>query len=111
MESPAIILKAPLSLSNQEINRLLKNRLLSDWMEGRLRNDAAQALSKVQVSFPFDRVQIAVAEINPRALEHMEMGRVVLFGCGTGHPFFSTDTAAALRAAGEEQLAAEYDHP
>ena len=63
-----------LSLSNQEINRLLKNRLLSDWMEGRLRSDAAQALSKVQVSFPFDRIQIAVAEINPRALEHMEKG-------------------------------------
>ena len=61
-----------LSLSNQEINRLLKNRLLSDWMEGRLRNDAAQALAKVQVSFPFDRIQIAVMEVNQRALEHME---------------------------------------
>ncbi len=63
-----------LSLSNQEINRLLKNRLLSDWMEGRLRSDAAQALSKVEVSFPYDRIQIAVVEINPRALEHMEKG-------------------------------------
>ena len=61
-----------LSLSNQEINRLLKNRLLSDWMEGRLRNDAAQILSKVQVTVPYDRIQIAVVEINPRIMEHAD---------------------------------------
>ncbi len=42
----------------------------------------------------------AVAEpyIRNRAVRHMEKGRVVIFGCGTGNPFFSTDTAAALRA-------------
>lgn len=34
-----------------------------------------------------------------KAIEHLESGRVVLFGCGTGMPFFSTDTAAVLRAA------------
>ena len=34
-----------------------------------------------------------------RAIEHLERGSVVLFGCGTGMPFFSTDTAAVLRAA------------
>ena len=34
-----------------------------------------------------------------RAVRHLEKGRVVLFGCGTGNPYFSTDTAAALRAA------------
>ena len=34
-----------------------------------------------------------------RAVEYLEQGKVVLFACGTGHPFFSTDTAAALRAA------------
>ena len=34
-----------------------------------------------------------------KALEYLEEGKVVLFACGTGHPFFSTDTAAALRAA------------
>lgn len=33
------------------------------------------------------------------AVEHLENGRVVIFGCGTGNPFFSTDTAATLRAA------------
>ena len=32
-------------------------------------------------------------------MRHLEKGRVVVFGCGTGNPFFSTDTAAALRAA------------
>lgn len=43
----------------------------------------------------------AVAEpyIRNRAVRHMEKGRVVVFGCGTGNPFFSTDTAATLRAA------------
>ena len=43
----------------------------------------------------------AVAEpyIRSRAIRHLEKGRVVIFGCGTGNPFFSTDTAAVLRAA------------
>src|SRR5438270_748445 len=42
----------------------------------------------------------AVAEpfIRRRAIRHLEKGRVVLFGAGTGNPYFSTDTAAALRA-------------
>lgn len=43
--------------------------------------------------------QIAEFYIRNRAVRHMEKGRVVIFGCGTGNPFFSTDTAAALRAA------------
>ena len=43
----------------------------------------------------------AVAEpyIRSKAIRHLEKGRVVIFGCGTGNPFFSTDTAAVLRAA------------
>jgi uridylate kinase len=43
--------------------------------------------------------QIAKFYIKNRATRHMEKGRIVIFGCGTGSPFFSTDTAAALRAA------------
>ncbi len=43
--------------------------------------------------------QIAEPYIRGRAMHHLEEGRVVIFGCGTGNPFFSTDTAAALRAA------------
>jgi uridylate kinase len=43
----------------------------------------------------------AIAEpyIRSRAARHLDKGRVVIFACGTGNPFFSTDTAAALRAA------------
>jgi len=43
--------------------------------------------------------QIAEPYIRGKAISHLEKGRVVVFGCGTGNPFFSTDTAAALRAA------------
>ena len=42
--------------------------------------------------------QIAEPYIRNRAVRHLEKGRVVIFGCGTGNPFFTTDTAAALRA-------------
>lgn len=52
------------------------------------------------------RVQTAIAMqelaepyIRNRAVRHLEKGRVLVFGCGTGNPFFSTDTGAALRAA------------
>ncbi len=43
--------------------------------------------------------QVAEPYIRRRAIRHLEKGRVVLFGGGTGNPFFTTDTAAALRAA------------
>ena len=42
--------------------------------------------------------QIAEPYIKRRAIRHLEKGRVVIFGAGTGNPFFTTDTAAALRA-------------
>jgi uridylate kinase len=42
--------------------------------------------------------QIAEPYIRRRAIRHLEKERVVIFGAGTGHPYFSTDTAAALRA-------------
>ncbi len=42
--------------------------------------------------------QVAEPYIRRRALRHLEKGRVVIFGAGTGNPYFSTDTAAALRA-------------
>lgn len=43
--------------------------------------------------------QIAEPYIRGKAVRHLEKGRVVIFGCGSGNPYFSTDTAAALRAA------------
>ncbi len=42
--------------------------------------------------------QIAEPFIKRRAVRHLEKGRVVIFGCGTGNPYFTTDTAASLRA-------------
>jgi uridylate kinase len=42
--------------------------------------------------------QVAEPYIRNKAVSHLNKGRVVIFGCGTGNPFFSTDTAAALRA-------------
>lgn len=43
--------------------------------------------------------QIAEPYIRGKAVRHLEKGRVVIFACGTGNPYFTTDTAAALRAA------------
>ena len=43
--------------------------------------------------------QIAEPYIRGKAARHLDKGRIVIFGCGTGNPFFSTDTTAALRAA------------
>ena len=53
----------------------------------------------VRVQTAISMQQVAEPYIRNRAVRHLEKGRVVVFGCGTGNPFFSTDTAAALRAA------------
>ena len=53
----------------------------------------------VRVQTGVEMRQIAEFYIKDRAIRHMEKGRVVVFGCGTGSPFFSTDTASSLRAA------------
>ena len=53
--------------------------------------------SRIQTSV--EMRQIAEYYIRDRAIKHLDKKRVVVFGCGTGSPFFSTDTAAALRAA------------
>lgn len=42
--------------------------------------------------------EIAEPYIRRRAVRHLEKGRIIIFGAGTGHPYFSTDTAASLRA-------------
>ncbi len=42
--------------------------------------------------------QVAEAYIRRRAIRHLEKGRVVIFGAGTGNPYFTTDTAGSLRA-------------
>jgi uridylate kinase len=53
--------------------------------------------TRVQSAIPMDTV--CEPYIRRRALRHLEQGRVVIFAAGTGNPFFTTDTAAALRAA------------
>ena len=53
----------------------------------------------VRVQTAIEMRQIAEPYIRNKATRHLEKGRVVIFGCGTGNPYFSTDTAAALRAA------------
>lgn len=62
--------------------------------------DALEQLDcDVRVQTAIAMNQIAEPYIRSRAVRHLEKGRVVIFGCGTGNPFFSTDTASALRAA------------
>ena len=53
----------------------------------------------VRVQTAIEMRAIAEPYIRGRAIRHLEEGRVVIFGAGTGNPFFSTDTAAVLRAA------------
>lgn len=58
-----------------------------------------QAGLEVRVQTAIEMRAIAEPYIRSRAIRHLEKGRVVIFGYGTGNPFFSTDTAAVLRAA------------
>ena len=52
---------------------------------------------EVRVQTAITMQQVAEPYIRNKAMSHLKKGRVVIFGCGTGNPFFSTDTAAALR--------------
>ena len=52
---------------------------------------------ETRVQTAINMQQVAEPYIRNRAIRHLEKGRVVIFGCGTGNPFFSTDTAASLR--------------
>lgn len=54
--------------------------------------------SEVRIMSAIDINKIAEPYIRGRAINHLRKGRIVLFGAGTGSPYFSTDTAAALRA-------------
>jgi uridylate kinase len=54
------------------------------------------AVVRVQSAIPMDK--LAEPYIQRRAVRHLERGRIVIFVAGTGNPYFSTDTAAALRA-------------
>ena len=61
------------------------------------REDGTDIGCRVQTAI--EMKQIAEPYIRRRAIRHLEKGRVVIFACGTGSPYFTTDTTAALRAA------------
>jgi uridylate kinase len=64
-----------------------------------LDNALAQAGVASRVLSAISMPQVCEPYIRPRALRHLEKGRVVIFAAGTGNPYFTTDTAATLRAA------------
>jgi uridylate kinase len=73
--------------------------MLATIMNALALQDALEALSiPTRVQTALTITQVAEPYIRRRALRHLEKERIVIFGGGTGNPFFSTDTAAALRA-------------
>ncbi len=87
--------------SNQQMDRCTSDYIgmLGTTMNALALGDAFKQLDQdVRVQTGVEMRQIAEFYIKDRAIKHLEKGRVVIFGCGTGSPFFSTDTAAALRA-------------
>ena len=74
--------------------------MLATCMNGLALQDALEArgvFTRLQTAI--EMREIAEPYIKRKATKHLEKGRVVIFSCGTGNPFFTTDTAAALRAA------------
>ncbi len=73
--------------------------MLATSMNALALSDALEQLgADVRVQTAIEMRQIAEPYIRNKAIRHFEKGRIVIFGCGTGSPFFSTDTAAALRS-------------
>jgi len=73
--------------------------MLATMMNSMVLMDALEHIGVLtRVMSAIDMRAIAEPYIRRRAIRHLEKGRVVIFGAGTGNPFFSTDTAAALRA-------------
>ena len=87
--------------SNQQMDRCTSDYIgmLGTTMNALAIGDAFKQLGvQVRVQTGVEMRQIAEYYIKDRAVKHLNCKRVVVFGCGTGSPFFSTDTAAALRA-------------
>ncbi len=74
--------------------------MLATTMNGLALQDALEARQiHTRVQTAIEMRQIAEPYIRRKAEKHLEKGRIVIFSCGTGNPYFTTDTAAALRAA------------
>ncbi len=77
--------------------------MLATAMNGLALQDALEAREvNTRVQTAIEMREIAEPYIKRKAIKHLEKGRVVIFACGTGNPYFTTDTAAALRAAETE---------
>lgn len=88
--------------SNKQMDRCTSDYIgmLGTTMNALAIGDAFKQLGQpVRVQTGVEMRQIAEYYIKDRAIKHLTKNRVVVFGCGTGSPFFSTDTASALRAA------------
>lgn len=74
--------------------------MLATTMNGLALQDSLEARGlTTRLQTAIEMRQIAEPYIRRKATKHLEKGRVVIFACGTGNPFFTTDTAAALRSA------------
>ena len=74
--------------------------MLATAINGLALQDALEARGiETRLQTAIEMREIAEPYIKRKALKHLTKGRVVIFACGSGNPFFSTDTAAALRAA------------
>ena len=74
--------------------------MLATVMNGLALQDALEARGMyTRLQTAIEMRQIAEPYIKRKALKHLERGRIVIFSCGTGNPYFTTDTTAALRAA------------
>lgn len=88
--------------SSQDMDRATADYvgMLATVMNAVALQDAFEAVGiETRVQTALEIREVAEPYIRRRALRHLEKGRVVIFGAGTGSPFFSTDTTAALRAA------------
>lgn len=73
--------------------------MLATVMNALALQDALEKLgAKTRVQSAIEMQELAEPYIRRRAVRHLEKGRIVIFGAGTGNPYFTTDTAAALRA-------------
>lgn len=89
-------------ISAKEMDRTTSDHMgmLGTVMNALALQDALENMDVItRVQSAIDMKQIAEPYIRRRAVRHLEKGRVVIFAAGSGNPYFSTDTAAALRAA------------
>jgi uridylate kinase len=90
-----------LSASHRGMNRTTADYMgmLATVINGMALQSALEQIGVVtRLQTAIEMANVAEPFILRRAIRHLELGRVVIFGAGTGNPFFSTDTTAALRA-------------